>query len=527
MRLHTKRIFITILLLIIPAFCFFGIDMAFRDSGNNAIAGKIYGKSIRIDKFSQAQQETRSQMMAQMILLFGVQNLDQLSSLRNQFNEIFSRENLNQLTWERLLLLHLVKQEKIKINRADIVNWVSRFPLFQKEGQFSSERYESVLRNAFGTSSQVFEKQLKKSLQIQRLQESTVRIADPTEEEIQKAFNQKNERVNIEFVLISGESLNKKLQFSDAEIRAHYQATPENFRVPEQIKVEYFTLKQSKIADGVTISQEEIQAYYDTNKEQFKNEDQIVKPLSEVEPIISTLLKNRIAQEIFYEKTTDISIALIKQEAPEVAKEFGLELKTTPFFSIKNPALPLQVAQRAFALNSEEYSTPITHGNEIFLIRLLERKPSEIPSFEECQDKVLAQLKESRLTKLAQAEAQKKRTEIAKLIQKETLPFEEAVKQVKLPIQKFPPFSREDPLNLLPKEVQMEAFQLKENEVSRIIPTKNGALFFAVKEKQVPKYEEDPELIKQLRNQKQSQYYQKWLAFQKQEANLVDFTPFL
>ena len=479
MRLHTKRIFITILLLIIPAFCFFGVDLVMRDSAYNTIAGKLYGKTIKWDKFSLAAQETRTQMLAQLIILFGITNPDQLSTLTNRLGEFFSQENLHQLTWERLLLLELVRKQKIKVRREEIVQWISIFPLFQENDQFSTARYETVLRNAFGTSSATFEKQLKKSLQIRHLQEEVAGTIEPTQEELEQAYQQKNEKVAIEFVLINEKKVGKIAPLNESEIKAYYDIHLEKFRIPEQVKIEYLVLKQGEMTE-----------------------------------------------ELFYEKTTDISVALIQSSKAETAQKFGLTLQTTAFFSNQASPLPLKITQEAFELNVGESSSALSNGNEIYWVTILEKKPSEIPAFESCQEKVRKELEQERFKKEAQALAQKKRTEVTNLMTQESLSFEEAVRKVKLSSEKVPPFNRTEPLTLLPKEVQTEAFSLKPNEVSRMIPTETGALFFVVREKETPKYKEDPQLVKSLRSQKQNEHYHAWLTRQKQEANLVDLTPF-
>ena len=276
--------------------------MMVNDS-NNSTAGKLYGKSIKLDKFSIALQETRTQTMAQVILLFGVQDLDQLSALRNRLSNFLSQQNLNQLTWERLLLLHLVKQEKIEVDRDEVVSWISSFPLFQQQGKFDGQRYESVLRNAFNTSSIVFEKQLKKSLQVKRLQETIVNKITSTDKEIKQAYTLKNERATIEFIVIDGNDLKNDLEFNETEAKAYYETNKEAFRVPNQIKTEYFVLKQKDLAQQVEISEEEIATYYNTYKEQFKDEKtQLEKPLTEVRESITAILKDRKANDLFYEK---------------------------------------------------------------------------------------------------------------------------------------------------------------------------------------------------------------------------------
>ncbi len=479
MRLHTKRIFTLILLLIIPAFCFFGVDLVMRDAAYNTVAGKLYGKTIKWDKFALAAQETRSQMLAQLIVLFGITDLDQLGTLTNRLTDFFSQENLNQLTWERLLLLELARKEKIKASRADVVQWISLFPLFQENEQFSSARYEMVLRNAFGVSSSTFEKQLKKSLQIRHLQSKIAGAIEPTQEELEQAYQQKNEKVSIEFVLIDEKKVGKIAPLNEAEIKAYYDIHREKFRVPEQVKVEYLVLKQGEMSE-----------------------------------------------ELFYEKTTDISVALIQNSKKEIAQKFGLTLQTTPFFSEQASPLPLKITQEAFQLDLGESSSALSNGNEVYWVQMIEKKPSEIPTFENCQANVREEWQQERVKKEAQALAQKKRAEVTDLMAQESLSFGEAVRQLKLSSEKLPLFNRTEPLALLPKEVQTEAFALKLNELSRVIPTATGALFFAVAERETPQYKEDPQLVNALKSQKQNQHYHAWLTRQKQEANLVDLTPF-
>ena len=91
-------------------------------------------------------------------------------------------------------------------------------------------------------------------------------------------------------------------------------------------------------------------------------------------------------------------------------------------------------------MDQGEYSAPLPNGNEVYLIKVIEKKPSAIPPFQECKDKVFKELKQSRLTKLAQSQAQQKRAEIIETIQKENLSFAGAAKKVKLLAQKYPPF---------------------------------------------------------------------------------------
>lgn len=527
MRLHTKRIFVTILLLIIPAFCFFGLDMVMRSSGGQTVAGKMYGKPFDYDRFLLAQKETQTQMIFQMVLVFGIQNFEQLSALRNRINNFFTRQNLNQLTWERLLLLKIANKNKIPVDDSEVANWVSRFPLFQTDGQFDSNRYQSVLRNGFGTSSVTFEKEVRKTLQIQRLQQLTTNSISVTEAELKEAFANENELAQTEFVLITGENLAKKLTFKDEELRDFYENRMELFRKPSEFKVAYFVLRQVELVNDVTVSDGEIEAYYTSNQDQFKqDESEESKPLEEVRGEIEQILKDQKSDDLFYELTTDITIALIREESATVENEFGLSLEETPFFSIQESPLPREVTNQLFDLTLNEFSRPIQTQEGLYLVQLLEKKQSQLPSYEETQKEVEKEFGKVRLLELAKEEAEQKRIEIAQKIELEELSFADAVKKAKLPLQSAPEFTRSQEIALIPARMQELAFELKLNEVSEVIPTEVGALFFATKEITTPEYKEDPQLNARLKSAKQNEVYQSWINIQKQEANLIDFTPF-
>lgn len=479
LRLHTKRIFITILLLIIPAFCFFGLNLVVGTSTQKIVAGKLFGKTIQLDRFSIAQRETRNQMLAEMILLFGVQNFDQLSALQNQINEFLTRQNLNQLTWERLMLLKLAQEHRIPVNSAEIANWIREFPLFQSKGRFDPQQYQNVSRNVFGIPTTLFEKELKRTLQIKRVQSLATQNLFITDVDLQEAFSQENKSVVPVGVKVSGKK--EKTTFSNMELNNFFQANTQDFRKAPELKVAYFFLK----------------------KGEEENED------------------------LFYDKTSEIAIALIRDKATEVAKEYNLTLQETPFFTIENSPLPHAITEQAFQLELDEFSRPFTTEEGVYLVKPLTKKPSRLPTFEESKEEVKAHLQQERELKLAKIEAEDLRQRLMKLIDNENLSFPEAAKKLKLRVQKFPKFNQKNPPADLPKGMLDWAFKLGINEVSPILPTPSGALIFAVTEIDVPEYKEDPKIVANLKRIKQLKLYQSWLAVKKREANLVDLTPFL
>lgn len=527
LRLHTKRIFVTILLLIIPAFCFFGLDMVMRSSAASNVAGTLYGKKVKIDQFLITQRETRNQMLIQMVLLFGIQNFDQFSALRNRLGDYFTRANLNQLTWERILLHHLAKQNRIPVDESEVVKWVSDFPLFQANGQFDPQRYETVLRNAFGTNAVLFEKELRRTLQIRRLQELATRGVPLPEEEVRQAYKRRNEKISVEFVLFDWRNQKGLPEWNEEELFDFYQKNKESFRRPEEVKAQYLVLKEEDVADQVSVTEPEIQSYYNANLTQFQEEGaETPKPLEEVRAEIEEKLLDQRISDLFYEKTSEITIALIRDDEKKVFDEFGLTMETTPFFNRETKLFPDEVTNQAFTQTLNEYSRPIQTPNGVYLVKTLEKKESFIPPFEECRNQVAEELNRVKSIEMARDAARLKRAELQNRMNEEGIPFSEAVKKEQLIIQKAPPFTRSAPFTLLPDTVIQRAFTEEINRLSEVIPTETGALLYSVVEKTTPEFKEDPQLRASLKSNKQAQTYQAWLAAQKRKANLVDLSPF-
>lgn len=484
LRKNTKKIFILILFLLVPPFCFFGLDIAFRSLFSIRIAGKLYGKPISIDRFFLYQMETRHQLMVQMAIYFGIQTFDQFSNLRTHMEELFPGRNIPQLTWERILLTQLADRYQIPSSENEVASWMARFPLFQSGGRFDPQRYQTFVRNAFGSSTLQFEKELEKTLRIERLRRLITDGVHLSEEEIRAAFAQQEEKAATSLVLFNGDDYAKGIELTEKEILDHYQSNPEAFRVPEKVRIRYLTLKKG----------------------------------------------DKDSEETFFDRATELSLAFIKNpNAEEVAKEFATKVEETGLFSRHEKTLPAAVVEQAFALEIADYSRPLQVEDVVYVLTPVEKKESYVPAFEECRQEVEAALRKLRARDKAREAAEKSRQELAERIAKDKVDFAEAVRKQGLVLQKPPEFTRQQevPKNLVPLQMQQLAFTLPLKQLSPVIATETGAAIFVVEERKLPEFKKDPVLVEKLRNEKKMIFYQNWIAYLKREANWVDLTPFI
>ncbi len=139
-RGNMKKIMWTLAILIIPAFVLWGSGSSIRSKGLPKYAGKIFGKKISLRQYEASLLAFRNQAL----LVYG-----------EDFDKVAKFLDLDKEAWERLILLYQAKKERVKVTDEEVINFIEKLPLFQKEGRFNRERYNILLDYAFRTSPRV------------------------------------------------------------------------------------------------------------------------------------------------------------------------------------------------------------------------------------------------------------------------------------------------------------------------------------------------------------------------------------
>src|SRR5208283_1827787 len=125
-----KTILWFIAIVIILSFGVFGTAYRLDNSVNSA--GSIYGRNVSMKDFQQAYLDTRDQA----IILYG-----------DQFFKNGNRLNLEQETWDRLILLKEAQKRNVQVSDQEVVAFIASIPFFQRGGQFDQMIYENIVRN--------------------------------------------------------------------------------------------------------------------------------------------------------------------------------------------------------------------------------------------------------------------------------------------------------------------------------------------------------------------------------------------
>jgi len=432
-----KTILWFIAIIIILSFGVFGTAYRLDNSVNSA--GSIYGHNINIKDFQQAYLDTRDQA----IILYG-----------DEFFKNGNKLNLEQETWDRLILLKEAQKRNIQASDQEVVALIASIPFFQRSGQFDQMIYENIVRNpsVFDRSTHEFEEGIRKQLMIKKLLEQVAPEIVLTEPQLKQEYQKRNEKITLQYVLFSASDYGKNATAGDDEIKKFYDQHKEQFLLAPSIVLNYVQTKDKALAD--TLSKE----------------------------------------------------LLPGADFAAVAKKLDLEVKTSAPFSEDQPILTFASnpdnVKALFAMKPGEYSKPLEAPDGWQVVQLKEKKSAHIPALEDIKDKI----KDAVLLEKGFAIARPKADEALQKLSTslKTKDFKAAAEALGLKVEQTPAFGRREYIaNVgLIQEFQQEADLLNPNKrLSGVIASSQGPAIIYLEKMEKPEdgqFESDKENFRQM-----------------------------
>jgi peptidyl-prolyl cis-trans isomerase D len=232
------------------------------------------------------------------------------------------------------------------------------------------------------------EELMRDQIRLQTLRELLGACAAPAPDELEAAYAQRHQRVEIAFVRIQKEEVAKRVTITSEEIQKAFEARKEGLKAPEKRKVQHvFFALPEKAPTVAAPSAEEMQKVAD--------------------------------------QAADFSVAATAAGAKfgEVAKQFSQELKSSPLFS-RGEALPEfsnqnRVTAAAFLLSEEKpVSDPLPTEKGYYILHLEKIEAARPLTLEEATGQLTESLKADRVREtlaLKAADARKKIEEAVKI----------------------------------------------------------------------------------------------------------------
>lgn len=255
-----------ILGLIILSFALTGVYSYLRGGpAGNAVA-KVNGQSISRNELERAYQNERARMESQNPSLF-----KQLAG-NDGFVQQMRKGALQQLVNQKLVA-SAIADMGLRVSDEQVKNAIRDFDAFKVNGKFSNDRYRAVLHNQ-NMSPTHFSELVRADLARQQFVDAVMQTAIVLPSEAKSLYEAARQTRDGKAVIVKAADFTDKVEVTDADIKARYDANKTGYMAPQQVALHYLELSADDLKKDVKVTDQQIAAYYKDNTDQFMRPEQ-------------------------------------------------------------------------------------------------------------------------------------------------------------------------------------------------------------------------------------------------------------
>ena len=324
--------------------------------------------------------------------------LKKMDLKRKAYNDLLNRE----------IILAKAADLKIQVSDEELRNILMSAPVLQTNGVFDERKYQQLLRYN-KLSAEDFEALQKTEMitnKIELIIRQGIKISD---QEIYDLYALQNQKIDVNFVQISGKDIKNKITPTQAELENYLKHNSNLFRVAEQIKIKYIFFAGDSFNSD--ISDSDISSYYSSYKDKYKTKDGKPLPMEAVKgSVIKELKSSRGMQRAYVEAKKAHDIIYQEDNFDVYGNKNNLKIHDVDFFPINTPPKEFTSIKDFTAilldLQKNEISKVLSAENGYYLLKVIDKKPAYLPKLNTIESEVTRRFIESEIKILAEKEAQ-------------------------------------------------------------------------------------------------------------------------
>jgi peptidyl-prolyl cis-trans isomerase D len=263
---------------------------------------------------------------------------------------------------------------------------IQTLPYFQVAGKFDKEKYRTALASQ-GMTAEQFVARIKSGLVAQQLEHAVLESAFTTPLEVATLLRLKNQERRVDYVKVPLKPASRN--FTDAEIKAYFDAHVAEFRNPEKVAVDYLELTLDDLAKKVTVSDDDIKRLYEEQKGNYGSPER--RKISHI--LIVAEGEGADADAAALAKAQTVRERIVKgADYAQVAKEVSqdpVSAKTGGDLGFLNKEAQEPVfTEAASHLKTGEISAPVKTSFGYHLIKVTELVPASYRPLEAVRDEL-------------------------------------------------------------------------------------------------------------------------------------------
>jgi peptidyl-prolyl cis-trans isomerase D len=390
------------------------------------------------------------------------------------YKGIYAKQVLEQMIFTRALALE-ADRLGMRVTNQELSDRIKQIlPSAWNGDTWLKDRYANEVQTRAGMSVQEFEDYLREQMLQEKFHQLVTDGITVTAAEVQEEFRRRNEKVQIEYVLIKPDALASTIQPTVAELSAYYTKHISQYQVPEKRSARYALLNLAKLRATTQVSDDALRAYYNAHIDEYK-------------------IDNRVHVEHILFKTvgkTDAEVAEIRQKAEDVLKKAkaganfedlakkyseddGTKVKGGDLGWIVEGQTVPEFQQAAFTLPKGSVSDLVKTQYGFHIIKVLDHDTARTKSFDEVKSTIQPVVLDEKVNLQANQISEQM---AAAVRQSNHQSLDDLAKKFTLELGEVPLTSATEPILAFgsSQDVRTALFQLRPGELSQPIQAPQG-----------------------------------------------------
>ncbi|PWG61432.1 SurA N-terminal domain-containing protein [Spiribacter halobius] len=378
--------YVIVALLVIP-FALFGMYNYLAEGGGAQTVATVNGEEITRTRLDQAHRQRQAQLREALGDRFDPAMFD---------DQQLRRETLQQLI-DRQLLLGYAQDAGLRVADQDVANALRRQSVFQVDGEFSVERYRSLLSQNNITPEQ-YEAQLRRDLALEALRDAVVGTAITSDAEIERLVALQRQERRAGWLSVSAAAFEDEVSVDDAAVQEYYEANRDDYRRPEAVRLRYVLLDPQRLAADIEVDEDTLRERYEERVAQAERgaPRRIRHILVEVPESADEAAVAEAREEAQALRERIQGGESFAQVAEDASDDPGSARQGGDLGLVRQGDFVEPFEEAAWSLEEGELSEPVRTEFGWHLIEVTEVRSADVPAFEELRDELRAEVARER-----------------------------------------------------------------------------------------------------------------------------------
>lgn len=257
-RTHRRLALLALLVLVVPAFAFFGIEGYTGFMSNDKELAKVNDVAITEPEFDQARRAQLEQMRSILGADFDAEALDTPAFRQRILDELINRR----------VIATAAMDGRYTVSDEALRDAIAEIPAVQENGQFSAQRYKQILAGQ-GMTPADFEMGLRRDLILAQVLGPIGQTSRTPSTVIKQIVDGLTEQRTVAVRRFARTAYEADVSITEEDIQAWYDANADRIRQPASVDVQYIVLNEQAASSDVTVPESEVQTYYEQNESRF------------------------------------------------------------------------------------------------------------------------------------------------------------------------------------------------------------------------------------------------------------------